>query len=236
VGLSVTHEDDERLEMVFHPDLMEAQIEAVEAGVRLFGDADQAPGLAASAAARLQGYSGPFLPHVIDLLISVAELSLALGDDGAAKALFERAVSAQEDRYGRKDPRLIRALTNLGQLQSRIGDFKGAESKLRRTIELYDRHVPPEADTPKALQALATVLQHQGKFDESARISEHVVELSDFIEGQMSRTAIEAGDDWARTGPMPASLRCGQKCPDLRASHATVGASRGGVGMVGTKH
>jgi tetratricopeptide (TPR) repeat protein len=170
------HEDNaEPFEIVVDTDLMQAELEAAAATLHLIDDLDEAAQLVRAAARRVGAYGGPDVPHVIDLLINLADLAIGLDLLDVADPLLARALSAQQARYPEDDSRLIGTLTAIGLLRSRSGELKDAASHLRRAVQISDRRGPPDRDTLKALRALAIALQHQGQLDESCRTSERLV-------------------------------------------------------------
>jgi tetratricopeptide (TPR) repeat protein len=185
--------------------LLRAKHLALEIAVGLEQDRTKASGLILEAAEHLASYSGPDVPQVVEILLQVGEMAVAVDHPEAAEPLFARALAAQENQYGGGDPRLIPILISLSRVQSSTGGLENAERSLLRAIELGDRRGPPDDNAVKAMQALTIVLQHEGRLDESNRVSERLIVTAEAVHGRASPEVVEANDGLAR-----ALLQCGR--------------------------
>ncbi|NKM70834.1 tetratricopeptide repeat protein [Rhizobium laguerreae] len=207
-------------ELILDENLMQAELEMVEAGLHLADAPHEASALIARAADRFDRYPGPDVSNVIELLVCIAELALALDHTGRAKSLLVRAMKAEELASPGIDTQLIRILILLAEAQSRTGDLDGAADYLERAVTMSDKRGSPQRDTLSALQALAVVRQNQGRPDASFQVYERLVADSASTEGPESVTALDASDSLTRAylqnGEPARALAVAEKAQQLR--------------------
>jgi tetratricopeptide (TPR) repeat protein len=127
------------------------------------GDFSQARVLAEQslAAARHGGFNYPW-PYGI-----LANLALGEGDMDSARALMEQVLAAA--RPGRRYSTLLYALTSLGDIATRQGDFVAAHAFLDEAFVLLDKIGDPDERSSYYWQ-LAALAQAEGNYGDALRL------------------------------------------------------------------
>ncbi len=88
----------------------------------------------------------------------------AVGDDAAARPLFERAIAINEQALGPHHPDTATSLNNLAVLFSSVGDYAAARPLLERAIAIREQALGPRhPDTATSLNNLAINCYYQGE-------------------------------------------------------------------------
>lgn len=101
-------------------------------------------------------------PRFADAYLNYASFLQRTESDGAALAILERARSA-----GVRDPELE---TRIGVFELKRGEVEAAKQALRRGLDLNPR-------AEGSLEAMATIAQRQGRYEEAAHYFERLLEV-----------------------------------------------------------
>jgi Flp pilus assembly protein TadD len=75
---------------------------------------------------------------------------------------------------------LADAVAELGTLLSQLGEFREAESLLRRAVAIYESRPGPDVfRLAAALSALSVACAARGRFGEAERLSRHALQIID---------------------------------------------------------
>lgn len=90
------------------------------------------------ALAAAESSGGPRHPSVARILMNLGTARLKKGDAGAAKELFERAVSIDRECYGNSHPDLMHDLRHLGDALMKLGDTPRARECYKQALYIAD--------------------------------------------------------------------------------------------------
>lgn len=105
-------------------------------------------------AARRERHEGPGLPLANDL-VALGETCLGLGDFGAARAHFARALTLREAGLQKDHPETIKAVHLLANTHRVLGDPRAARPLFQRMLAAYEPVLGPEH--PITLEVLSTL-------------------------------------------------------------------------------
>ena len=113
-----------------------------------------------------------------------------------AEQVLERASQTLDDQYA-DDPEVrARLLVTIAQAYGNLSLYDRAEQEIRRAVDLQmQTHGPLHAETLRARSYLGNVLKTLGRFDESRRLHEDVLEKRREVLGELHEETISSLDN-----------------------------------------
>src|SRR5512145_203211 len=123
---------------------------------------------------------GPDHPEVADSLCLLGGVLSDLSDNGAAHALYGRALAIREKSFGPDDPSVARVLNLQGACLREMGDYEGSRRQLERALAISEKALDPDhADIAKCLDDRGSGLRRMGELREARALYERVLAIDE---------------------------------------------------------
>ena len=131
---------------------------------------------------------------------TIGQSYMGLGLYPEARTQLERALDLDRRVFGARDPKTLRAMSRIGDIESLQGKYSEAEELLKNNLNIQ-RHVlaPDDPDTLASANSLATAYEREGKYPEAEPLFRQTLDIRRRVLGLEHRDTLASMNDLAVT-------------------------------------